>query len=138
MAERRRLAPAVYVAVKDATAAFLDKAFGRQKLAAAATRVGQPALSAYGNRALPDNFMPVDVLLDLIDASGGDTSLLSVVADQAGCLLVPLPVGEADDAIDAHTIRSAEDYARLVADLVRARAQGQFTGGRRCCATSAR
>jgi hypothetical protein len=126
MASARRLSADVYAALKAATKSFIRQAFGVQKLAAASTRVGQQAIADYGNAALGDSFMPIDVLVDLVTESG-DTSLLRVIADMAGCLLVPLPEGRADDAVDTHTIRTAKDYADLVAAIMSAKADGRIT-----------
>jgi hypothetical protein len=126
MASARRLGAETYAALKASTASFVREAFGVQKLAAAATRVEQQAISDYCNKTAAESFMPIDVVVDLVQASG-DTQLLRTVADLCGCLLVPLPEGRASDAIDEHTIRTAKDYADMVAAIMSAKRDGRIT-----------
>lgn len=120
-ADGRRLGARVYVALKAATRRFVDGAFGQQKLAEAATRVDQTVLSNYCSTspAHAKRFMPIDVLLDLVDASG-DISLLKFLADQAGCLLVPLPHGDGNAVLSERSSRTAEEFGMLMSQILAA------------------
>lgn len=108
----RRFGLPVYAALKAATAAFVERNFGYHKVAAAATRVQRGAISDYCNRGAPD-FMPIDVLADLTDASR-DASLLKALADTLDYLLVPLPGGSAGGIVAERTGRSAKEFGELM------------------------
>lgn len=115
----RQFATSVYTALKATTRAFVEASFGTQQLAAAATRVEQPDISDYGNTLSPakaDRFMPIDVLLDLVKASG-DTRLLKFMAQQADCLLVPLPRAIGSSAVTERSGRSAHEFGEVMAGV---------------------
>jgi hypothetical protein len=112
----RTFAAEIYTGLKSATALFIKRAFGNQALAAANTRVEQTTLSDYANTTNPakaEHFMPVDILIDLIRASG-DTGLLKHIAEQVDCLLVPLPQGVAGGALAERTGRSAKEFGDVM------------------------
>lgn len=110
----RSFAADVYAALKATTKQFIKEGFGHQELAAAATRVEQQAISDYGATSpdKADRFMPVDVMLDLIKASG-NTRLLKFIADHCDCLLVPLPTGYAGE-VSVRTGRSAKEFGDVM------------------------
>lgn len=85
----RQFAASVYVALKAETQIFTERAFGMQKVAAGFSRVGQQTISDYCNKATPD-FMPIDVLADLMKASG-DIGPLTLLADLVDHVVVPRP-----------------------------------------------
>lgn len=124
----RVFAAEVYAALKATTAQFVTAAFGHQKVAAAATRVEQQAISNYGSTH-PDNaekFMPADVLLDLARTSG-NVSLLRFMAEQVGCLLVQLPQGVAGDSITTRSGRTAKEFGEVMSGVLAAVADGTIT-----------
>jgi len=127
MLRTRRLPATTYTALKTATQQFIDDAFGTQTLAAKATRVGQSAISDYGNRGpeQAETFMPIDVMLDLVSASG-NVDLLRHLATQAGCLLHQLH-DAGSDAVGRQTMRSSQEYAELIASVMAAKADGKIT-----------
>lgn len=130
MAERRPLSAGVYAGLKATTRLFVDRAFGHQKVAAAATRVEQQAISDYGS-TLPEKaerFMPIDVLLDLTRASG-NTTLLKYLADECGCLLVPLPHGDGHGPLTDHSARTAQEFGEVMAGILSALADRRITPG---------
>jgi hypothetical protein len=55
------------------------------------------------------------------------TAAADYLAQLANCLLVPLPPVEPGDAIDEHTIRSAREYADMVAAIITAKRDGRIT-----------
>lgn len=124
----RRLGAGAYVALKATTGAFVDSAFGHQKVAAGHTRVEQQAISDYCSTA-PDKaakFMPVDVLADLIDASG-NTVLLKHLAERAGCLLVQLPHGIGNAVLTDRSGRTAQEFGEVMAGVLAALGDGRIT-----------
>lgn len=125
----RTFAADVYAGLKAATGLFIKGAFGNQALAAANTRVEQTTLSDYANTTNPakaEHFMPIDVMLDLMRASG-DTSLLKHIADQVDCLLVPLPKGAAGGMLADRTGRSAKEFGDVMVRIGEALRDGQIS-----------
>ncbi len=119
MRDPRRFGAKVYETLKDKTAEFVKRGFGAQKIAAAETRVGQSTISDYGvwsGGGADEMFMPVDVLADLLSASG-DTTLLDHLAAFADCLVVQLPRGEPDELTE-RTILTSQDYSAMVGEVL--------------------
>lgn len=116
----RQLAADIYAGLKATTRGFIAAGFGKQHVAAEFTRVEQQTISDYGstNPRHAETFMPVDVLLDLIKASGNN-SLLKYLADQSGCLLVPLPQGGMGE-VEKRTARTAEEFGQVIAGVMSA------------------
>lgn len=128
----RTFAAEVYAGLKSATALFIKRAFGNQTMAAEHTRVEQGQISEYGNRNEPKSFMPIDVMLDLIFASGDqagtrDLSLLRFITEQVDCLLVPLPQGLAGGALAERTGRSAKEFGDVMVRIGDALRDGKIS-----------
>jgi hypothetical protein len=81
----------VYRGIKATTRAWLVRAFGHgfQKVAAGYSRATQQSISGYCDRnELGEGFIAVDVLIDLVKATGS-TELLQLLADVCGYRVVP-------------------------------------------------
>jgi len=126
MMRARHFAHSVYVALKAATRKLVADGFGTQQMAAAATRVGQSEISDYASTAPANSerFMPVDVLLDLVAASG-NTALLKFLAERADCLLVPLPVGRGGEVAE-RTGRTAKEFGDVMVRVGQALSDGEI------------
>ncbi|MBI4921882.1 MAG: hypothetical protein HY834_09045 [Devosia nanyangense] len=124
----RPLALTAYHGLKAAFGDLIDLN-GSETQAARRTRVDQTTLSRFKRRENtgdPPRFPPVDVVADLEHAAGVPV-VTRALADLAHCLLVPLPEGEAGDAVDEHAMRSAQEYADMMAALLGARRDDRIT-----------
>jgi len=125
----RRLPETAYRGLKISFKALLERCGGPPLvLRNSVTRGGQTDLSRWASTT-DDNMErmpPADVIVDLEDFCG-EPVFTRFLADRANCLLVPLPEGEPGDAVDERMIRSAKDYADMVAALIEAKRDGRIT-----------
>lgn len=92
------------------------------------TRVGQQELSKYGNPSddHAERFMPVDIVADL-EAECGMPIVTAKLAELAGCLLVPLPKGKGQGALNERSHRTAQEFAEVMSGILGALADGEIT-----------
>lgn len=124
----RQFPASVYSGLKATLRAMVSESFGGQKVAAAATRVEQGMISDYCSTTdeHAEKHVPADVLLDLVAASG-DTRVLRYLAEQANCLLVPLPTGMGGEIGDRMG-KSAQEFGDVLVRVSAAMADGVMTG----------
>ena len=125
----RQLPSTDYAALKAATRKLLAAAGGGNE-GAKATRVGQQVLSSYGSLGAEhaERFAPIDVIADL-EAECGQPLVTRRLAELSNCLLVPLPIADGFDAVSRQTMRSAQEYAELIASVMAAKADGRIDAG---------
>ena len=123
----RQFSQAIYTGIKSALRDMVRESFGPQKAAAAATRVEQGMISDYCSTSAEhaETHVPVDVLLDLVAVSG-DVRVLRYLAEQANCLLTPLPTG-ARGEIGLRMGRSAKEFGDVMVRIGEAIADGTVT-----------
>lgn len=122
----RRHPARVYTALKTATRHVLD-CCGPLKAAAHYTRLSSTScLQRFGSACEDDatRFMPIDVAVDLMQASG-DISILHAMADALDCDVAPKS-GTAPEALAA-SARGVSDMGRLISDLAAVMADGEIT-----------
>lgn len=127
MSGARQLPATDYAALKAATRQLLTAAGGGNE-GAKVTRVGQQVLSSYGSLGIEhaERFAPIDVIADL-EAECGEPLVTAKLAELGGHLLVRLPRGDGFDAVARQTMRSAQEYAELIAGVMAAKADGRIT-----------
>lgn len=125
----RQFAADIYTGIKSALRDMVRESFGAQKAAAAVTRVEQGMISDYCNTSAEhaETHVPADVLLDLIRVSG-DVRVLRYLAEQANCLLTPLPTGMRGE-IGIRMGRSAKEFGDVMVRIGEALADGTVTEG---------
>ena len=123
----RQFAAEVYTGIKAMLRDMVRESFGVQKAAAAATRVEQGTISDYCNTSAEhaETHVPADVLLDLIKVSG-DVRVLRYLAEQVGCILVPLPDGGRGE-IGQRMGRSAKEFGDVMVRIGEAISDGKIT-----------
>lgn len=99
------------------------RAVGGADMFAPSTRVLQPALSNYGNKALPDKVIPLDVAVEL-DRAAGSPLLIGAAAGMLGYELSPrsLPAPAALGMDDAREV--AKETSDVVNVLLQFLASG--------------
>ena len=112
----RRLSPASYHRLKDATRRQI-KASGGLESAAAATRVGKTELGTYQTVNQISRFAPIDVIADL-QADSGDTAVLEALAALLDCIVLPLRIEGGTlhrdmAAFGQHAAEVFRDYATM-------------------------
>ena len=89
------------------------RAVGGADAFAPSTRVLQPALSNYGNKALPDKVIPLDVAIEL-DRAAASPLLIGAAARMLDCELVP----RGREAVAALGMADAREVAKETSDVV--------------------
>jgi hypothetical protein len=123
----RQLPASDYIGAKAAFRQLL-KATGGGNEAARVTRVAQQVLSSYGSLDAQhaERFAPIDVVADL-EAECGQPIVTRKLAELSNCLLVPLPRSGSADELDRQTLRTAQEYAELIARVMAAGRDGKIT-----------
>lgn len=122
----RQFSKSVYRGLKTATRKLLES-FGPIKCAAGVSRIESGSTLARFHSQSPadeDRFMPVDVALDLMAASG-DRAVLDYMADQLGYLVTPAPA-PADCAMSASALQLAE-LGQTIQKIARTIEDGEVT-----------
>jgi hypothetical protein len=126
----------VYRGIKATTRAWLVRAFGHgfQKVAAGYSRATQQSISGYCDRnELGEGFIAVDVLIDLVKATGS-TELLQLLADVCGYRVVPRhpraatgePLGRIAGAAMKETADVFARYGQMLEDGVLSKIEGHM------------
>ncbi len=122
----RRLPSGAYERLKTATRRQI-KAAGGLQAAAKVTRVRKSQLGAYQAPDHRREFMPIDVVADLM-ADGGGRDVLEGLAALAGCAVVPLKL-DGDGADLAHDFAALGEYvAQAFHDYATAVKKGSAEG----------
>jgi len=122
----RSLPQSAYLGLKTATRALIQ-ACGPLKMAAHYTRISSLSNIARFYSTSSDNedrFIPVDVALDLMSATG-DLTLLRTLAAQMGCHIVEAPARSGDAVHDA--ISQISDCGEVISTLAHAISDGKIT-----------
>ena len=105
--------PRDYGSVKAAVAALIGAA-GGEKAAAEKCRVGKSMLSDYANPHHEKTHMPVDVVLQLEEATG-EMPVTTHLAAAHGCMVLRLPEAEIDHQWTQHVARLAKEAGDVFA-----------------------
>lgn len=114
--------------LKGATKRAIERAGGGTAFAAQ-TRVEPPALSKY---AAPheDHFMPIDVAVDC-DMASGSSVIVSAMAAQLGCRLVPFDQQSSEAFCSTMVGRLIRETGDVSAAILEAMADGRITPAER-------